>query len=423
MSPLTRALAVLMALAAASCSLSRLRADEAAKGEAGLLTGPVATPGRTGGNVTVALFRVGSGKPILEGLDRLTGLAGSFAFVVRAGERYVVVAFDDLDGDGKWEPGEPVAAVEGGRALAVGPRQVRIATDTVLRAGGGSGGYDLDLRAAGPGKSSEAPLALGEVASLDDPRFDPAHGEAGMWTSLAALQAGGFGLYFLEPYDPARIPVLFVHGIAGTPRDFKDVIGALDRTCFQAWVVHYASGFRLGLTAEALGRALQRLHGTLALDSLVITAHSMGGLVARGAILWLASQGEAGFVSTLVTFSTPWLGHDAAASGVKWLAVPVPAWVDMAPESEYLRSLRRPLPSGIAFHLLFGFGGGRSLAMGEANDGVITVASELASYAQEGAVRAWGFDLDHMAILSDPAPLARYAAILATIRSGRPAVR
>ncbi len=423
MSRCIRALVVVTALTTAACALQRLRADEQVKAQSGLLSGAVTTPSGTTEDVVVALFHLRPGGPVREGYDELTGMVRSFAFVVAAGERYVVVAFEDRDRDRAWDPGEPVAGVEGGRALTVGPRQVRVAADTALVAGGEPGGYDLDLAGAPAGGGAAVPLSLGEVVGLDDPRFDPARGEAGMWTSLAALQAGGYGLYFLEPYDPARVPVLFVHGIGGTPRDFRDVIAGLDRTRFQPWVFFYPSGFRLAFTAEVLGRALAELHRRLAVESLVITAHSMGGLAARGAVLWLAAHGGAGFISTLVTFSTPWLGHDAAASGVKWLATPVPVWIDMAPESDYLRSLRRPLPGGISFHLLFGFGGGRSLTMGEANDGVVTVASELALYAQEGAVRAWGYDLDHMGILSDPAPLARYAAILAAVPGGRPGGR
>jgi hypothetical protein len=413
-------LLVLGAVAAGSCSLERLRRDEAAKAQTGLLAGRVAAPPGATGAVITTLFKLDRDGPKLVSYDERTDLVRSFAFLVEAGQRYVVIAFQDLDGDRRWEPGEPLGVVRAAAAISVGARGVLTVPETALTAGAAPPpGYDLDPGKVPAAPGGDVPLALGDVAPLDDPRFDPARGEEGMWTSLAALRASGYGVYFLEPYDPARTPVLFVHGIAGSPRDFTDAVASLDRTRFQAWVFQYPSGLRLGLSAEVLGRSLRRLHESFAFRTMAVVAHSMGGLVARGALQWADGQpGGVSFVSLLVSFATPWLGHEAAAAGLKWLEAPVPAWIDMTPESDYLRSLRRPLPAGVAYYLLFGFGGGRSVMMGEANDGVVTVASELAPFAQADAVRIWGYDLDHMAILSDPAPLARLGAILGAVEPG-----
>jgi pimeloyl-ACP methyl ester carboxylesterase len=415
---MSRRTAAVLALAAlaVSCSLERLRRDDTAKNEMGLLAGAVVTPSGSTGNVVAALFSVEGGVPRIEGCDRLSDLVRSFAFLVAAGRPHVVVAFQDLDGNLAWDPGEPVGTLRDGATVTVAPRQVLSALETRLQAGATPpSGLELDLRGVPAEDGSDLRLALGEVASLDEPRFDPERGEDAMWASLAAMRSTGFGLYLLQPYDPQRIPVVFIHGIAGTPRDLKDVIAGLDTSRFQAWVFQYPSGLRLAYSAEMLARALERLHESLGFGEMVVVAHSMGGLVARGALQWLDGRTGAGFVSTFVTFATPWLGHESAASGLKWLSAPVPAWIDMVPESDYLRSLRQPLPEGIAYHLLFAFGGGRSLIMGEANDGVATVVSQLAPFAQEEATRVWGYDLDHMTILSDRAPLARFAGILAAV--------
>jgi pimeloyl-ACP methyl ester carboxylesterase len=405
-----------------ACSLERLRRDEAEKNERGVLAASVVTPSGSTENVVAALFGLEGGAPKLEGYDRLTDLVRSFAFLVAAGRPHVVIAFQDLDSDLVWDPGEPVGSLRDAAPVTTSPRQVLLAPEIRLRAGASPpAGYLLDLRGAGAEDGSDLRLALGELASLDEPRFAPERGEDAMWTSLAAMRSTGFGLYLLQPYDPQRIPVVFVHGIAGTPRDFKDVIAALDTGRFQAWVFQYPSGLRLAFSAEMLGRGLERLHESLAFGSMVVVAHSMGGLVARGALQRLDGRpGGAGFVSTFVTIATPWLGHESAPSGVKWLDAPVPAWIDMAPESDYLRSLRQPLPPGIAYHLMFGFGGGRSPLIGEASDGVVTVASQLAPFAQGEATRVWGYDLDHMAILSGREPLARLAAILAAVGAAQP---
>ncbi|WP_156346379.1 hypothetical protein [Verrucomicrobium spinosum] len=43
-------------------------------------------------------------------------------------------------------------------------------------------------------------------------------GGSGLWRPLGFLSGNTLGLYFTEPYDPGRIPVVFVYGIGGGPR-------------------------------------------------------------------------------------------------------------------------------------------------------------------------------------------------------------
>ena len=52
------------------------------------------------------------------------------------------------------------------------------------------------------------------------------------------------GLYFLQPYDPDRIPVVFVHGLISTPFDWVQTINGLQadpEICkrYQFWVFAY----------------------------------------------------------------------------------------------------------------------------------------------------------------------------------------
>jgi len=72
-------------------------------------------------------------------------------------------------------------------------------------------------------------FALGEVADLDEERFAPESARSGLWEPLTALRSEATGLFFAEPYDPDKIPILFVHGIGGTPRDLRTLIESLDR--------------------------------------------------------------------------------------------------------------------------------------------------------------------------------------------------
>jgi len=134
-----------------------------------------------------------------------------------------------------------------------------------------------------------------------------------------------------------------------------------------------------------------------------VVAHSMGGLVARGFILRHALASNTGEIPLFVNMATPWEGHNGASFGVKYSPVVVDVWRDMAPGSDYLKSLFVvPLPKETKFHLLFAFRR-NSASIGESDDQTITVASALGIGAQRDAARIYGFDDSHDGILEDPA--------------------
>jgi hypothetical protein len=83
---------------------------------------------------------------------------------------------------------------------------------------------------------------IGEIFQLAEPRFSDEIAKQGMWRPLDFLIDGNAGLYFLEPYSDEKIPVLFVHGIDGTPRNFAYLTEHKDRKHFQPWLYYYPSG-------------------------------------------------------------------------------------------------------------------------------------------------------------------------------------
>jgi pimeloyl-ACP methyl ester carboxylesterase len=101
------------------------------------------------------------------------------------------------------------------------------------------------------------------------------------------------GLYMLEPYDPGKIPVLFVHGLWSSPitwmEMFNDLAGSPDvRQHYQFWFYLYPSGQPFWLSATRLRNDLIDVRATVdpqhrapALDQMVLVGHSMGGLVSR----------------------------------------------------------------------------------------------------------------------------------------------
>src|SRR5262249_26879527 len=151
-------------------------------------------------------------------------------------------------------------------------------------------------------------LAIGEVAPLDDERFSPEIGQEGMWAPFDFTANVGGGVYFLEPYDSARIPVLFVSGIGGNPRQWGSFVDALDKRRYQAWFFLYPSGARLFNTARLLDACIGSLHRRYGFERLFVTAHSMGGLVARGFIRENQSDPKNRYLRLFVSVATPWNG-------------------------------------------------------------------------------------------------------------------
>ena len=134
----------------------------------------------------------------------------------------------------------------------------------------------------------------------------------GLWAPLDFLAQVGIGVFFAEPYDPKRVPVLFVSGAGGNPYEWRAIVDSLDHKRYQAWFFVYPSGQRLELSARVLERCIQELHKKYGFKQLYVTAHSMGGLVARGYIQRSVEAGEADYLRLFVSLSTPWQGHKAA---------------------------------------------------------------------------------------------------------------
>lgn len=104
------------------------------------------------------------------------------------------------------------------------------------------------------------------------------------------------GLFLLEPYDPARTPLVMVHGLGSSPMAWREltntVFGTPElRRRFQVWHYFYPTGtpylwaarqFRQTLV-QAL-RSLRRSADEPAQLDVVLVGHSMGGMLAKTAV-------------------------------------------------------------------------------------------------------------------------------------------
>lgn len=343
---------------------------------------------------------------------------GTYLFLAPAGT-YYVAAFEDANNNLMFDPGEAAGCYGAPDLLSIG--RADMPADSPRSLAGIS--FALVVGAALPLEfPTDIPLSAGNgrtsafkfevVSGLDDERFDDANGPLGYWEPLAFLKTVGLGFYLLEPYDEDKIPVLLVHGAAGTPRIWQDLVASLDRSRFQPWIFYYPSGFPLEKIGGALNRIVKGVHQRYGFQTLFVTAHSMGGLVSRHFILQNRYQDRADYIRLFVTLSTPWGGHEAARMGVEKAPTAVPSWYDMVPRSPFLTALfERPLPDGLPYFLMFSFKGSSSLFM-DNNDGAVTLASQLDYKAQAEARRLFGYNADHVGIAASPEALAQYNQLL-----------
>src|SRR5262249_13873160 len=179
---------------------------------------------------------------------------------------YRLAVFADRNGDLAYQPdSEPATFYEGGTELALSDGERREDVDLALDveriapidlATGSLAGFSR-------GVAQLPDVHLGTIVSIDDPRFSRDNAEIGLWQPVRFVFEVGSGVYFLEKYDPAKIPVLFVHGALGSPRDFAYLIERLDRTRFQPWLLYYPTALDLASTARALNRVMLRLQASL----------------------------------------------------------------------------------------------------------------------------------------------------------------
>ena len=98
------------------------------------------------------------------------------------------------------------------------------------------------------------------------------------------------GLYFLEPYDPTRIPVVFVHGLMSSPYTWVKTISGLQqdpelRKRYQPWVFGYATGNPILYSALRLREELAKVDKAHPNHlPYVVVGHSMGGMLTHAQV-------------------------------------------------------------------------------------------------------------------------------------------
>ena len=113
--------------------------------------------------------------------------------------------------------------------------------------------------------------------------------------------SGESSLRMIEPYQPGKIPIVFIHGLLSDPFTWVEMVNELQAQPgfvdhFQMWVFEYPTGQAFLSSAARLREQLQLARQTFdpnrqdpPFSNMVLVGHSMGGLIAK---LQVTSSGD-----------------------------------------------------------------------------------------------------------------------------------
>lgn len=342
--------------------------------------------------------------------------ADSYMAFLPRGE-YELFIFADLDGNGDFEWNEMI----GRTAVTISPDNSK--DGMVIEGPAITADFDH------PGKVdfhlSETVRPTGYIfSSLDDEFFDPKYGNMGLYNP-SELIAHNQGFFFgLENFTKEKTMILFVHGISGTPRDWKFITDGLDRSRFQPFFFYYPTGLPL----DKLGTLLAQLIEAIVTMSpggdpkIILAAHSMGGLVSLSAINKLSAEAVPSSLKMYCSFATPYGGDETAQKWTDSAPVFVPSWRDIGAQSAFLTDLTgKSFPKNLPFYLYFSYHDNSKFKLGESSDGSVTLRSQLTPSVQSNATRVIGINETHTGILNSAMTRASFFRLLDTVSPPRSA--
>ena len=200
-------------------------------------------------------------------------------------------------------------------------------------------------------------------------------------------------LYRMTPtFKKGTIPILFVHGMGGTPRDWKYMLENLDLTLYTPYVLYYPSG-------EDFTKLARQYNAWISSDKIfesgpgVIVAHSFGGIIVRDGLNLEHESNKILFIS----LATPYGGDAKASDGVKDAPYVIPSWRSIADDGTFIKNLyRTKLSDDETFELIFAYDNSGD---GLSGDGRVPLEKQLRSETQKEARSIRGFNEDHISIL------------------------
>ena len=138
----------------------------------------------------------------------------------------------------------------------------------------------------------------------------------------------------IRPQKPdGHLPLIFVHGLGGSRSDFLPMSSYFWlKGRSRAYRIHFKKGQTIVQMAKALAQFVRKVKKTTGEKKVEIVAHSLGGVIARIAVM---DHRLANSVKTLVTLGTPHQGtHSARLLNTANLR-------DLRPDSIFMEKLHR----------------------------------------------------------------------------------
>jgi hypothetical protein len=127
------------------------------------------------------------------------------------------LAFEDSNNNTRYDDGELAGYVDKPIEVTLSQLRANDAVDIELSKGLTlPEGFPEGLDISGDVIKSRI-LFAGRIIDLNNEIFSQENAKMGFWKPLSFAKKFGVGVYFLEPYDADKIPILFVHGASGTP--------------------------------------------------------------------------------------------------------------------------------------------------------------------------------------------------------------
>ena len=401
-------LIILVCFIIGGCTLIKLNKEVKKSLASTILVGHISTTSPGKGPIVVVAYSINQGKKEIAHYTILHE-SGEYELMVASGN-YYIFAFCDKNNNLIYDAGEPAGQYGNPKLVYAPPGGVVLQIDFIIPENEIKMDlpYGFQISSVKP-KKLQSHLA-GAIIDLDDELFRDENGKKGFWEPIEFYKEFGGNIYFLEEYDPNKIPILFIHGAGGTPAGWKYFVGNIDRTRFQPWFFYYPTGARINNMSYLLYWKLFNLQIKYKFDKMYITAHSMGGLVARSFIVDYSRTFP--YVKLFISLATPWGGDRMAEYGVSQSPVVIPSWIDMQPEGEFIKSLyRKKIPETTSFYMFSGHRGGHNPFQSN-NDGTISLSSILDLRPQAEAKMNYTFNEDHASIVFSKEVLTQYNTII-----------
>ena len=270
-------LLVTILISFSACSLLKLNEDLEKLNKLVTVNGKVIL--ETDHNSSVMIVMMKDEKPFFKTVDYIhKKSAGEFTFTEEVG-KYYIYAWADINNNAKYETNEAISKC------------------FVNLQEGDSSTQECQITIAHTSKRKELQIInhitktqvddiaithnLGTITSLENSRFNKENANKGLWEPYSFIEEVPSGLFLLEKYNPNKKVLLFIHGMNGTPQNFKHIIDGLDITNYQVMLFYYPSGLRLSEIANYLDYLMQEFQIKHQIKDISLIAHSMGGLMRK----------------------------------------------------------------------------------------------------------------------------------------------